>query len=163
LSVAAGAGVGAIAGALIGMGVPEEEANWYEERVRGGAWLVTVRAGSRYDEASRILREHGGKDYAAGTDTTAPRSWEEAAPRFRSDYERQYGTGAGWEAAEPAHRFGYESYDRGRDGDASRGWSDTEPALRRNWESRGAGAWDANRIHIRHGYDYARGRICFRG
>jgi uncharacterized membrane protein len=162
VGAAAGAGIGAIAGALIGMGIPEEEANWYEERVRGGAWLVTVKAGGRYDEASRILREYGGKDYAAGTATTQARSWNEAAPEFRSDYERQYGTGAGWGTAEPAHRFGYEEYGRGQDGNASRGWNEAEPALRRDWESRGSGNWDNNRIHIRHGYDYARGRICFR-
>jgi hypothetical protein len=60
---AIGAGVGAIAGALIGMGIPKEEADWYEERVKAGGWLVTVRAGGRWDEARRILRTHAGRDY----------------------------------------------------------------------------------------------------
>jgi uncharacterized membrane protein len=162
VGVVAGAGIGAIAGALIGMGIPEEEANWYEERVRGGAWLVTVKAGGRYDEARRMLREYGGKDYEAGTAATATRSWDLAAPEFRSDYERQYGTGGTWGTSEPAHRFGYEAYGRGQDGDASRRWSEAEPALRRDWENQGSGTWDDNRIHIRHGYDYARGRTYFR-
>src|SRR5919204_2840532 len=59
---AIGAGVGAIAGALVGMGVPKEEAEYYEGEVKSGRTLVTVRADGRYDEAQRILREHGAYD-----------------------------------------------------------------------------------------------------
>jgi hypothetical protein len=70
---AVGAGVGAIAGALIGMRIPEEEANWYEERVRGGGWLVTVRADGRYEEARAILRASGGHEYDYGTPGTGRR------------------------------------------------------------------------------------------
>jgi uncharacterized protein (TIGR02271 family) len=71
---AIGAGVGAIAGALVGMGVPKEEADYYEREVRGGRTLVTVRAEGRYDQAQRILRDHGAYDIetdaaAAGTRT----------------------------------------------------------------------------------------------
>ena len=72
-----GAAIGAIAGTLVGMGIPEEEANWYEERVRSGAWLVSVKAGGRYDEARRILHEFGGKDYETGRTSTF-RPWSEA-------------------------------------------------------------------------------------
>jgi uncharacterized membrane protein len=61
-----GAAVGAMAGGLIGalteMGVPEDEARYYDEEFRGGATLVTVSAGARYDEALEILRDHGGYD-----------------------------------------------------------------------------------------------------
>ena len=106
---AVGAGVGAIAGALIGMGIPKEEADWYEERVKGGAWLVTVRAGGRFDEARRIMQDNGGKDYESGRSTTAYRSWDQASPEFRRDYERQYGTASSWRDVEPAHRYGYEA------------------------------------------------------
>lgn len=59
---AIGAGVGAIAGALVGMGVPEEHAKYYEGEAKAGKTLVTVRADRRYDDAQRILREHGGYD-----------------------------------------------------------------------------------------------------
>jgi uncharacterized protein (TIGR02271 family) len=59
---AIGAGVGAIAGALVGMGVPKEEAEYYEGEVKSGRTLVTVRADGRYDEAQRILRQHGAYD-----------------------------------------------------------------------------------------------------
>lgn len=59
---AIGAGVGAIAGALVGMGVPQEEAEYYEGEVKSGRTLVTVRADGRYDQAQRVLRDHGAYD-----------------------------------------------------------------------------------------------------
>ena len=59
---AVGAGLGAIGGALTHLGVPEEDARWYAQQVRGGRSLVTVNAGRRYDEAQALLRRHGGKD-----------------------------------------------------------------------------------------------------
>jgi Heat induced stress protein YflT domain len=158
---AVGAGVGAIAGALIGMGIPEDEANWYEERVQAGGWLVSVRAPGRYDEVRAILRDEGGKDYEAGMSTAGYRSWNEASPDFRSRYETQYGAGR-WETMEPAHRFGYEAYGRSRTQGMQGDWRTSEPELRRDWESRGMGSWDEHRSHIRHGYDYGRGRGHFR-
>ena len=71
-----GAGVGAAAGGLIaalaGAGVPEHEAAWYQERVHGGAILLTVRARERYDEARAILERHGGRGYSADAGGRAP-------------------------------------------------------------------------------------------
>src|SRR5919108_6046523 len=63
---ALGATGGGIIGALTGAGVPEEEATWYDQRVRGGGILVTVNARGRYDEALTIMREYGGRDYTTG-------------------------------------------------------------------------------------------------
>ena len=67
----AGAGIGAVAGGLIGaladMGIPEEDARYYEEHLRAGRTLVTVRAGTRVMEAVEILRTHGG-DLHQGND-----------------------------------------------------------------------------------------------
>jgi len=158
---AVGAGIGAIAGALIGMGIPEDEAKWYDERVRGGGWLVTVTSPERYDEARAILREYGGHDYERGTAAMAHRPWEQASPEFRTSYERQYGSGT-WERSEPAHRYGYEAAGRNRGSGSVRDWRTDEPELRRDWESRGQGSWDEARYHVRHGYDYGRGRQRFR-
>jgi uncharacterized protein (TIGR02271 family) len=59
---AIGAGVGAIAGALVGMGVPQEHAEYYEGEVKRGRTLVTVSADGRYEEAQRLLRDHGAYD-----------------------------------------------------------------------------------------------------
>ena len=67
---AIGAGVGAIGGALVGMGVPREEAEYYEGEVKSGRTLVTVRSDWRYDDAQRILRDHGAYDIETGADAT---------------------------------------------------------------------------------------------
>jgi hypothetical protein len=57
--VAAGAVAGGLIGTLIGLGIPEEEAHFYQKEVEGGRTLVTVKANERYDEAVEILRGHG--------------------------------------------------------------------------------------------------------
>src|SRR5579859_7998113 len=69
---AIGAGIGAIAGALMGMGVPEEHARYYEGEARAGKTLVTVRPDGRYDDAQRILREHGAYDVATRDGDVTP-------------------------------------------------------------------------------------------
>jgi hypothetical protein len=43
------------------MGVPEEEARYYETEFQAGRAIVTVRAGDRYEEAAGILHRHGGR------------------------------------------------------------------------------------------------------
>lgn len=62
-STLTGAGVGAAAGGLVGalisLGVPEADARHFDEGVRGGSILITVRAGARTDEAVALLQRHG--------------------------------------------------------------------------------------------------------
>jgi len=41
------------------MGIPEEDAKYYEGEVNAGRVLVTVNADGRYDEAWNILQRHG--------------------------------------------------------------------------------------------------------
>ena len=65
---AVGAGVGAATGGIIGHlvkeGLTHEEAQYYDERVRHGAVLMTVRADeSRADEAHAIMHRLGAHDY----------------------------------------------------------------------------------------------------
>jgi hypothetical protein len=57
-SLAAGAAVGGAAGLLIGLGVPEEHAGYYERQLAEGRTLITVQAGERNGEALAILRRH---------------------------------------------------------------------------------------------------------
>lgn len=57
--VAAGAVAGGLIGALIGLGIPEEEAHFYQGEFEAGRTIMTVKAGGRYDEAVRILRNCG--------------------------------------------------------------------------------------------------------
>ena len=67
LSAAGGAAVAGIAGALIGLGIPEEEAHYYEQEFKSGRTIVTVRANGRYDEAVAIMQRHNGFDMKAGS------------------------------------------------------------------------------------------------
>jgi hypothetical protein len=56
---AAGMATGGILGAMMGLGVSEEEAKVYEREFHAGRAIVTVHAGSRELEAASILRRHG--------------------------------------------------------------------------------------------------------
>jgi hypothetical protein len=60
----AGAGIGAatggVVGGLIGMGIPETEAAYFDTGFRKGHVLVTVNAGNRINEAVDVLQQYGG-------------------------------------------------------------------------------------------------------
>lgn len=62
VSAAGGAAAAGIGGALIGWGIPEEDATYYEEEVKAGRYLVTVESGDRMDEARAILHRFSGFD-----------------------------------------------------------------------------------------------------
>jgi uncharacterized protein (TIGR02271 family) len=59
-SAAAGAAAAGLAGTLSGMGIPKDEAEFYESEFKAGRTIVTVNAGSRSAEALAILRQFGG-------------------------------------------------------------------------------------------------------
>lgn len=63
-SAASGAAIAGLAGALIGLGIPEEEATYYEGEFKSGRTLVTVQAPGRYEEARDVLRRFGAYDHA---------------------------------------------------------------------------------------------------
>ena len=81
-NAAAGAAVAGVAGALIGYGIPEDEAQYYDQEFEAGRAVVTVHADGRADEALTILRRHGGYDrsnrgsatMATTSATTTPRA-----------------------------------------------------------------------------------------
>lgn len=56
----------AIPGALVGMGIPHDEARYYEQEVRGGRSLVAVRDGGRAAEADQVMHCHAGYDVQHG-------------------------------------------------------------------------------------------------
>ena len=60
-SAAAGAATAGVAGALIGLGIPEDEANYYDQEFRAGRTVVTVQAMGRQAEAQSILAQAGGR------------------------------------------------------------------------------------------------------
>ena len=59
LNAAGGAAAASLAGALIGHGIPEDDANYYEGEVKAGRYLVTVDADGR-DDARGVFTKHGG-------------------------------------------------------------------------------------------------------
>jgi hypothetical protein len=63
LTAASGAAAGGLVGGLVGLGIPEEEAKYYEKEVASGRTLVTVRTDGRYDEAWDVMNRHGAYNY----------------------------------------------------------------------------------------------------
>jgi len=61
-NAAAGAGIAGLVGALVGAGVPEHEAHYYQGEFEAGRTIVTVTADGRSDEATAVLRKYGAYD-----------------------------------------------------------------------------------------------------
>lgn len=61
-NAAGGAALAGVAGALMGAGVPEHEAEYYQNEFESGRTLVTVHCEGRTDEAMQILRRHHSYD-----------------------------------------------------------------------------------------------------
>ena len=59
VNAAGGAAIAGLVGALVGWGVPEEDAKYYESEVHAGRYLVTVSDTDRRDEAWAILHRFG--------------------------------------------------------------------------------------------------------
>jgi len=76
-NAAVGAGIVGLFGALVGAGVPEHEAKYYESEFQAGRTIVTVQAGDRAAEATEILRGRGAYDMS--TKDTAAASMSDTA------------------------------------------------------------------------------------
>lgn len=61
-SAAAGAAAAGLGGALVGMGIPKDEAEYYESEFQTGRTIVTIHAPGRELEARGILQQFGGHD-----------------------------------------------------------------------------------------------------
>jgi hypothetical protein len=78
-STGTGAVVGTILGGLVGLGVPEQEAAYYDNEFKSGRTIVTVQADERATDAWDVLMRHGAYDVerrpiptaVAGTDLEA--------------------------------------------------------------------------------------------
>jgi len=62
LNAVGGAAIASIAGALVGWGIPEEDAKFYEGEVKAGRYLVTVDSGDRAADTKAVFARHGGYD-----------------------------------------------------------------------------------------------------
>jgi hypothetical protein len=171
----AGAAAGGLLGALAGLGIPEEEARYYEGEFKSGRTLVTVKAGDRYDEAWRILERFGAYDVhhqrtgstlsegrtrdmgtsgqvregTVYTPSGQRRSWDQDKANWRDRWQNRYGrSGGSWEDVEVYYVFAYEQMQDPRF--QGRRFNEAEPDLRRDWESRGQrGTWQEANPYIR--------------
>jgi hypothetical protein len=72
----AGAAIGGILGAMMGLGYSEDEARRYEQLSKEGKAIVTVRAGTRSAEAGQVLQRHGGYDLHNQSASDEPQAGE---------------------------------------------------------------------------------------
>ena len=74
--VAAGAAVGGISGALVGMGIPENDAQRYEGKLRAGSVLIAVHTESQAEQraARDILDRVGARDIDVTDESSLPRN-----------------------------------------------------------------------------------------
>lgn len=80
-SAAGGAAVAGIVGGLIGLGIPEDEAQYYEGEFKSGRTIVTVKGNGRQDEALAIIQQHGGYDMHSAERTPATGTGSPASSR----------------------------------------------------------------------------------
>jgi hypothetical protein len=80
----AGAAVGGITGALIGMGIPEYEAKRYEGKIKDGNILMSVHTtdGAERDRAKEIFQTAGAEDISYTGESAAPA--REKPAKYRS-------------------------------------------------------------------------------
>jgi len=90
LNAAGGAAIAGIAGALIGWGIPEEDAGYYEGEVKAGRFLVTVETKDREEEARSILHRYSGFDRYSWAAVRTDRMNTLAEGLLRTDDGREY-------------------------------------------------------------------------
>lgn len=90
LNAAGGAALAGIAGALIGWGIPEEDADFYENEVKAGRYLVTVEAKGRESEARSVLQRYGGFDRTGWAAVRADRTNVLTEGTFRAEDGRTF-------------------------------------------------------------------------
>jgi hypothetical protein len=171
---------GGIAGALIGMGIPEYEANRYEGRLKEGGILLSVHADDSdwKNKAKDILKRTGAQDVGdkgeSGADYDVSDRPEPKVRRtnfeverqgtgpydedFRRNFDAQYSRqGERYDTYSPAYQYGstlstMTAY-KGKD------WSEIKQNAHNDWESRHPGTWEKFKDSIRYGWDKTKSKI----
>jgi hypothetical protein len=89
--IGAGATIGGIAGALVGMGIPEYEAKRYEGRIREGGILLSVHSDNSdwTKRARQILESSGAHDIGSASEAGADfAETDKPVPRGQGDIRR---------------------------------------------------------------------------
>jgi hypothetical protein len=87
-SAAAGAAAGGLIGALAGLGMSEDEAEYYDEEFKRGRIIVTVRADGRYGDARGTLQRFGAYDIHSEPEGGQRRSEDRSTISGSGDAER---------------------------------------------------------------------------
>ena len=87
-NAAGGAAIAGLAGALIGWGISEEDATYYESEMKAGRYIVTVHADSRLDEAWRILHQYGAYNRHTARITGAETAGKKTATTARTSADQ---------------------------------------------------------------------------
>lgn len=90
LNAAGGAALAGLTGALVGWGIPEEDATFYENEVKSGRYLVVVDTKDRRDEARRVLHGRGGFDRTGWAAVRADRANIASEGSFRTEDGRTF-------------------------------------------------------------------------
>jgi hypothetical protein len=128
---AVGAAAGGILGALTGMGIPEEEARYYETAFNEGRILVTVKADGRYEEARETLYSQGASDVEhrrGGVTPGVPQTTGAQYAETIEEHADRPGDRGGTIWVPPVHH-----------------WEEQGPAWHRRWEARygsSGGRWE---------------------
>jgi hypothetical protein len=174
-STLAGAGIGAtaggIGGALIGMGLREDEAKHFERALEGGGVLVAVESRDRGVEARQILMDAGadlgpGQDLAAGRSTASDAEMLDGDVGGRrgslaTEVESSYVEGASMSSAAHMQDFDEDrplDHDRMRGGSSSDGDRVGDEPLMENESWRG----NERRYHNDPGYSGPERRLAYR-
>jgi len=91
-NAAGGAAIAGLSGALIGWGMSNEDATYYEGEMKAGRYVVTVHADGRIDEAWRIMHQYGAfnRQYPrAGAATSTSGSTATSAHRMTGEATRE--------------------------------------------------------------------------
>jgi len=102
-NAAAGAGIAGLVGALVGAGIPEHEATYYQGEFEAGRVVVTVHAAGRADEAETILSRYGAYNMHSRGNADRGMAMNMQAPGYDS----------GADLADTAATSGYAGSDRG--------------------------------------------------
>ncbi len=90
LNAAGGAAIAGLTGALIGWGIPEEDASFYENEVKSGRYLVVVDTKDRENEARTILHRFSGFDRTGWNAVRADRANLLSEGRFQAEDGRTF-------------------------------------------------------------------------
>ncbi|MDP1561177.1 MAG: hypothetical protein Q8M16_07255 [Pirellulaceae bacterium] len=122
-SAAGTAAAGGLIGALVGLGIPKDEAEYYENEFNNGRTVVTVKAGvGKFAQASRILDDSNSYDYDRRESDYA----SNAKSNQRVDFDRQ--------TVDRREFFGVDTDHKS----AHANWMDEEIVVERKDESRRA-------------------------